>query len=201
MQKSACLSCVVPDPQAKTKASVPPGEPPLSPGKQGWAPLGLATPTLTVCSRMAGLVSRKPCTTWGKIWVLTVGSSRYWMNCSICGPSWDMRTQSALPPLTRAMGPPLAWLFHLAGIGWPGESPELPIWPLHLASSPHGMVRMPGALEPGTRTWRAWPLSCSSGQMVTPLSGASTASSIKRGHRSSYHGSAETNLISMRSQV
>lgn len=60
-------------------------------GSQEMATAGLTSPTLTVCSRMAGLVSRKPCTTWGKIWVLTVGSSRYWMNCSICGPGWGMR--------------------------------------------------------------------------------------------------------------
>lgn len=62
------------------------------------------TPTLTVCSRMAGLVSRKPCTTWGKICVLTVGSSRYWINCSICGPV-GVKTQSAPPCLTMATGP------------------------------------------------------------------------------------------------
>lgn len=142
MQNSACPSHNLLDPQAKTKACVSSDEPPLSLRKPGVAPLGLVTPTLTVCSRMAGLVSRKPCTTWGKIWVLTVGSSRYWMNCSICGPGWGMRRQSALLPLTRDMGSALTWFLHLAGTGWPGESPEAPT--SHLASGPRGLVRLQG---------------------------------------------------------
>lgn len=74
------------DLKAEAKVSVSWKQPLPCPGKLGVVTVCLATPTLTVCSRMAGLVSRKPCTTWGKIWVLTVGSSRYWINCSICSP-------------------------------------------------------------------------------------------------------------------
>lgn len=51
------------DPQAKTKTSVSWDKCPLTLGKPGVVTLGLAIPTLTVCSRMAGLVSRNPCTT------------------------------------------------------------------------------------------------------------------------------------------
>lgn len=51
------------DPHTKTKTSVSWDKHPLTLGKPGVVTLGLATPTLTVCSRMAGLVSRNPCTT------------------------------------------------------------------------------------------------------------------------------------------
>lgn len=50
--------------------------------------------TFTVCSRMAGLVSRKPCTTWGKIWLLTMGSFRYSMKFSIWSRKWHNQQQA-----------------------------------------------------------------------------------------------------------